>query len=228
MASIELSKAALLRLGAVHGVPPFIVFQYNPETLRHSLHAGDIPGVAAASNPSSPATGRPASGGGLSGVLSGLFRSQSSSLGSAVPPTATVTELIRFTMVLDRADAMQTQDPQSPAVSTGLHPNLSALELLLREDAQPRANAATLFVWGAHRRLPVRLIGLDVHERLFDPGLNPLHATVHVTLQALDGTEPGTAAMVRGLFTAHQDTLRSLAAALASTAASMTVASAAP
>jgi hypothetical protein len=70
-----------------------------------------------------------------------------------------------------------------------------------------------VFVWGKHRMLPVRLVRLDVHERLFDAALNPLHAAVHVTLQALDGTEPGAGSLVPTLFAQHQEALKALAQA---------------
>ncbi|MHB8347336.1 MAG: CIS tube protein [Acidiferrobacterales bacterium] len=131
--------------------------------------------------------------------------------GQAATPATTVIEMIRFTLVLDHADAMQTLDPSLIAPQTGLHPILSALELLLREDAQLPANGATVFVWGTKRIVPVRLVELDVQERLFDPSLNPLHAIVHVTLRALDGTEPGAGGLIPSLFVEHQDALTQLA-----------------
>lgn len=124
---------------------------------------------------------------------------------------AKIDEVIRFTLVADAADSMQTATPGSAEKFTGLHPLLAALELLLRESADPPANSATLFVWGINRQLPVRLIGLEVQEELFDPGLNPLHATVQVTLQALDGSESGTSALVAKLFADHQGVLTALA-----------------
>lgn len=179
MPAIRLSKGALVRLEGSNDAARAIVFQYNPESLRHSLQA-----AALSSAPGAPTV-------------------------PAGAPTDAVSETFSFTLVLDAADALAAGDASAGQI--GVHPLLSALELLLREDAQPLVNAATVFVWGKHRMLPVRLVRLDVHERLFDSGLNPLHATVHVTLQAMDGTEPGAASLVQALFAQHQEMLKALA-----------------
>jgi hypothetical protein len=91
---------------------------------------------------------------------------------------------------------------------------LAALELLLREDAAPPNNSVTVFVWGLNRKLPVRVVALEVNEELFDPELNPLHATVCVMLQALDGTEPSVSNLTAALFAEHQAALAALAASV--------------
>ncbi len=206
MPSLRLTKAALVRL-AGGGAARAIVFQYNPQSLRHSLQAqppSSAAPVAAGQSPSWP--GWLGNLGGLGGWLGGA------PWGAPPEQASAVSEMIRFTLVLDDADALAAADPV--ATNLGLHPVLAALELLLREDAQPQADGATVFVWGAHRVMPVRLVRLEVHERLFDPALNPVHATARVTLQALDGTEPGAAAQVPALFKQHQDALKAFAQAL--------------
>lgn len=122
-----------------------------------------------------------------------------------------IIETFQFTLVLDAADTRQSASSDSLAHGEGLHPMLAALELLLREDAKLGPDVATVFVWGTGRRLPVRLVGLAVHEQLFDASLNPIRATVDVTLQALDGSVPGTGELVGQLFAEHQSALQALA-----------------
>jgi hypothetical protein len=207
MPSTRLVKAALVRLaGPNRAATRVIVFQYNPQSLRHGLQAGPLSSV-----PGAPAgQGQPWPGwlGGFGG-LGGWFGG--SGWGAPAAQSAAVSEMIRFTLVLDAADALESGDAVTTAA--GLHPILAGLELLLREDAQPQGDAATVFVWGARRVMPVRLVALDVHERLFDPALNPLHARARVTLQALDGTEPGAGTLVPALFHQHQLMLQGLAQA---------------
>ena len=210
MPSLRLTKAALVRLAGAGGAARAIVFQYNPQSLRHWLQAqppSSAAPVAAGQGSSWPGwLGGMGGLGGLGGWLGGA------PWGAQPAQAFAVTETIRFTLVLDEADALAAAEPV--ATNLGLHPMLAALELLLREDAQPQTDAATVFVWGAHRVMPVRLVRLEVHERLFDPALNPLHATARVTLQGLDGTEPGAGTLVPALFKRHQDALKAFAQAL--------------
>jgi hypothetical protein len=135
-----------------------------------------------------------------------------------------VTELIRFTLVLDGADALQAPEQNPLVVQLGVHPVLAALELLLRQDAQPASLGATVFVWGDNRILPVRLVELDAAEKLFDARLNPLHTNVHLTLRGWDGGEPGASALVRELLAAHRNRLEVLAQTVYTTSARLTAA----
>ena len=227
-------KGALVRVDDAMSTLSAIVFQYNPDTLRHSLHSGALPLSAASMGVPSGDSGEGASvpgfpgglagaggipgtdartGGGVFGGLGGpaslIGTINSSATQMVVAQAATITEMIRFTLVLDSANAMQ--DPNQAVASLGLHPVLAALELLLREDSQPTMHATTVFTWGVNRRLPVRLVELDVHELLFDAGLNPLHARVHVTLHAIDGTQAGAGQAAAELLAKHQKMLTSLA-----------------
>ena len=46
-----------------------------------------------------------------------------------------------------------------------------------------------LFVWGPGRIVPVRVTGLTITEKLYDPLLNPIHAEVQLTLRVLTPDE---------------------------------------
>lgn len=88
-------------------------------------------------------------------------------------------ETIQFTLTVDAADALEASDPQ--AVANGAFPTLAALELLMY-GLTLGTGALTLLVFGPNRILPVRITQLSILERLFDPNLNPIQATVAVTL----------------------------------------------
>lgn len=188
MTNIRPDKGALVRVAMPDVVQKVLAFPYNPETVHHALRSDALAG--------------PTSAGADAGFASGI---------GSTAAAAKVSELLRFTLVLDRADAMEDPNRDPQGLQLGLHPVLSALEVWLREDAQPLGNAVSLLVWGAHRVLPVRLVGLEVHERLFDANLNPLHASAHLTLLALDGTEAGAGSWAARKFQAHQAALVQMA-----------------
>ena len=65
-----------------------------------------------------------------------------------------------------------------------------------------------LFVWGARRILPVRVIDLHIRESGFDLGLTPVAAELEITLQLLKDADlpPGSAG--RALWDAHLQVLK--------------------
>lgn len=166
-------KGALVKLdtGATAGIPVVVLFQFNPETLRHTLsHA-----------PAGPE--RPGQAG-------------SSALAVAGEPG----ETFSFTLSMDIDDPLSGPSPGAGLVSSaaGIYPRLAALEALLYPpNPEPRAKAgdgrdaptaqlpAVLFVWGGARILPVRITSLSVTETLFDAALNPTHAEAQVDLRVL-------------------------------------------
>jgi len=102
-----------------------------------------------------------------------------------------------------------------------VYPALSSLEMLAYpKSAQIMANEAlsavgiievippeaplTLFVWGARRVLPVRLLDLTVTEEAFDPDLNPIRATVSLNMRVLNYQDLGLLSAGGGLFMVHQ------------------------
>jgi len=104
------------------------------------------------------------------------------------PPSAATgspLETIVFTLTLDAADALEQGSAQ--AAAAGVYPVLSAIELLMYPPL-PGLTPVTLFVWGPNRIVPVRVVGLNILESLFDPSLSPIQATVQVTLTV---TPPG-------------------------------------
>lgn len=129
------------------------------------------------------------------------------------------TETIDLKVEIDATDQLETGD--AVARTTGIYPQLSALEMLLYpKSAQVILNTAllaagtieivppaapfTLFVWGLKRVVPVRLDGFSIEEQEYDPDLNPIRAEVSLSLRVLsyndfDLTHPGFS-----VFLAHQ------------------------
>ena len=128
-------------------------------------------------------------------------------------------ETISFSAEVDAADQLEKGNPL--AVSMGVYPALSALEMLIYPKSAtviandllaqignieiiPPEAPMTLFVWGAQRVLPVQLGSLSITEEAFDPLLNPIRAKIELSLQVLSYhdfkvTQPG-----HTIFMAHQ------------------------
>jgi hypothetical protein len=179
--SPRLLKGAIVGLDPLNPVASIIVFQYNPETLTRRLDAR-------------------ATGGGEATDRSEPFRLRTA-------PSETIT----LAVTVDATDQLEVADDL--AVRAGVGPALSALEMLLYPKSTlvvanavlaqlgnleiiPPQAPLTVFVWGAQRVLPVRLTGFSITEQAYDAHLNPILATVDLTLTVLSYadlkiTDPG-------------------------------------
>jgi hypothetical protein len=128
-------------------------------------------------------------------------------------------EEIRLDIEIDATDQLEKAQPA--ALSLGIYPQLSALEMLLYpKSATVIANEAllaagvievigpeaplTVLVWGVKRVMPVRLTSFSITEEMFDPALNPIHAKVSLGLRVLNYKDLGLLSPGGGLFLAHQ------------------------
>lgn len=148
-----------------------IIFDYNPETLKRTL------------KPRTPTQekGHPAENLRFNG-----------------PPEESLTLEISLDATNDLARGDQG------AIEHGIHPQLALLELLvfprstevaqstkLLNEGQIEIGGAEydapliLFVWGKKRVLPVRLTNISITETIFDAQLNPIQATLSLSLEAL-------------------------------------------
>jgi hypothetical protein len=189
--SPRLLKGAIVGVDVFNPLASVILFQYNPETLMRSLTAR------------TPERH----------WYEQVDRSEAMRLSG--PPE----ETIQLEIEIDAAD--QLEQAEDTATTMGVHPTLASLEMLLypkslamitndallragiKEVAAPEA-PLTLFVWGRKRVLPVRLTGFSITEQAFDPGLNPIRASVSLSLTVLNYQDLGMESVGGALFMAHQ------------------------
>jgi hypothetical protein len=128
-------------------------------------------------------------------------------------------ENITIAVELDATD--QLEKAEGTAVSMGIYPQLSALEMLIYpKSALVLANTAllaigaievipptaplTLFIWGPKRVLPVRLTSFSITEEAYDANLNPIRARVSLGLRVLSYNDLPLTHPGYSLFLAHQ------------------------
>lgn len=184
--SPRLQKGAIIGLDPINPLASVVVFQYNPATLSRTLKAQ-------------------ATGGTNKGEVLRL----------SGPPEEDIT----LDLIIDAAD--QLEQAEFPATSMGIYPALSSLEMLLYPKSAlvianevlsalgvieiiPPEAPLTLFVWGVKRVLPVRITQFSITEENFDPNLNPIHASVKLTLRVLNYQDLGMSSAGGALFMAHQ------------------------
>lgn len=195
MISPKLVKGGLVEVDpATAAVRTVVALQYNPDSLTRKVEL--------------QATGDDGD------------RSQALRLRGAAIETITLEA--EFDATDDLADADGT------ATEVGIHPQLAALELMAHpraDDLQandaladsgvleilPLESPLTLFVWSAQRVVPVRLTDLTVTEDAFDANLNPIRATVSLTLRVLSVDDLGFDHRGGTLFMAHLRTKEALA-----------------
>jgi hypothetical protein len=187
--SPKVMKGAIVGIDAFNPLASVIIFQYNPDTLKRSLSAR------------TPNPGR------------NVARGEAMRL--AGPPEETVDLEIE----IDATD--QLEHAEAPATTMGVYPALSSLEMLLypkslaiiANDALLHAGIIevlapeaplTLFVWGPKRVVPVRLTSFSITEQAFDTGLNPIRASVSLSLSVLNYQDLGLLSVGGALFMAHQ------------------------
>jgi hypothetical protein len=202
--SPRLARAGLVLLSPISGrLLKVISFQYNPDTLTRTL---------------TPQGSGPEPGDWLEALrLKG-------------PPI----ETIKLEAEIDATDALETptaSNADQTVATVGLLAYLSSLELiitpptsqLLTDDllAQvgmieiaPVEAPLTVFAWGRHRVVPVRLTEYSVTEHAFDTSLNPTRATVSLTLRVLTVLDLGFAVPGGLLYLLHQQSKERLAGEL--------------
>jgi hypothetical protein len=135
-------------------------------------------------------------------------------------------ETIKCEIEIDASDQLAAADPV--AISLGIQPQLSALELLVYPatsvllanealsligtvEILPMDSALTVFAWSQQRITPVRVTDLDITEEFFDPKLNPIRAKVSLTMRVLSVTDVGFLTPAGALYLAYQSAKESMA-----------------
>jgi hypothetical protein len=121
-------------------------------------------------------------------------------------PALAPVESFSLKVELDAADQLEQPDSNAVAATTGLHPTLAALELLLYPPSRevilrkalalvgaaligPAQMPLVLLVWGPLRVVPVRVESVSVTEQAFDSQLNPIRAEAQLGLKTLTERE---------------------------------------
>lgn len=128
-------------------------------------------------------------------------------------------ETIKLDVEIDATDQLEKGD--GLAESTGVYPQLSALEMLLYPKSAlviantvllalgtleivPPMGPFTLLIWGLKRVLPVRLTEFSITEEAYDAGLNPIRAKVSLGLRVLSYNDLSITDPGYYIFLAHQ------------------------
>jgi hypothetical protein len=154
-------------------MPNVIVFQFNPETMRHSW-TQPAPAAAAASGAAGASGSNPLATGGTPGETFSFSLSMDAT-DQGVPAPGGLYSRLSALEVLFHPVAIQD-------LAGGGGRATPAAEL-----------PAVLFVWGAARILPVRLTSLTITEKLYDADLNPIHADAQLELKVLTPEELASA-----------------------------------
>lgn len=137
-------------------------------------------------------------------------------------------ETLKLEAEIDAADQLEFPDQHQATIESGIAPQLAVLESLINPaTAVLRANQALaaagtleiapmesdliLLVWGAQRIQPVRIDDFSVTEQHFDPALNPINATVSLSLRVLSIDDLGFEHKGGGLFMAYLQSREKLA-----------------
>jgi len=111
-------------------------------------------------------------------------------------------ETIKLEAEIDATDQLESPSKNPNTVSSGIAPQLAALETLVYPassalqnnfnlaqqgslEIMPVLAPLTLFVWSANRIVPVRITDLSITEEAFDPLLNPIRAKVSLGMRVL-------------------------------------------
>jgi hypothetical protein len=189
--SPRLLKGAIVGVDLFNPLASLILFQYNPEKLTRSVQV----------------QGRAQAPGGVP--------NRSEVLRLKGPPN----ETISLEIEIDAAD--QLEEGETIAQTMGVYPALSSLEMLLYPKSArmilnevlaefgvieviPPEAPLTLFVWGPKRVLPVRITGFSITEQFFDTNLNPIRATVSLSMNVLTYQDLGLVSVGGALSMAHQ------------------------
>lgn len=177
-------KGALVEFMSAFGasLPNLIVFQFNPETIRHAWTQPQ-----AVTSGSNPLAVQGAPGETFSFTLQMDVTDQIAEGNTVAVLDANLNGIYSRISALEMLMYPVPQANAAPSGGTGTGGGGSGGG---ESRDVPAAQLPTvLFVWGAGRILPVRITGLTITEKLFDKLLNPTHAEAVIELKVLTPSE---------------------------------------
>ncbi|WP_205744448.1 hypothetical protein [Dyella sp. M7H15-1] len=135
-------------------------------------------------------------------------------------------ETIKCDIVIDAIDQLENSDPT--AMSLGIQPQLSALELLIYPTSAtlisneqlslsgtleilPMETNLTVFAWNNQRITPVRITDMEITEQDFDPQLNPIRAKVSLGMRVLNINDVSFQTPAGALYLTYQTSKEAMA-----------------
>lgn len=175
--------------------PRVVSFQYNPATMKRTLHPK---------------------------MMGGEEQDRSEEVRFIGAPVQTISIDIH----LDSTDELEHGD--TLAMEEGIYPKLALLELLVYPASQeilkkqrllksgvieiiPMEAPTLLFIWGKNRVLPVRINDYQISEDTYDTSLNPIRATVSLSMRVLNYSDLNSENKEYDQFMAYQKTMETLA-----------------
>lgn len=121
---------------------------------------------------------------------------------------APATETLSIEVEIDAADQLEFPDQHADVVEHGIQPQLAVLESLLNPTSEqlnsnnrlastgtleiaPMEAPLALFVWSQNRVVPIRITTFKITEEAFDPRLNPIRASVSLSMTVLNINDLG-------------------------------------
>jgi hypothetical protein len=155
-----------------------IPLQYNPDTLSRTLQ--------------------------VQGVAAGESADRSEALRLKGPPI----ETYKVDIEIDAVDQLEHPDQNGTTATSGIFPQLAALETIIYPPSArlfannelakvgtleivPVESSLILFIWSASRIVPVRFTDFSVTEEAFDTALNPIRAKVSLGMRVLSVMDVG-------------------------------------
>jgi hypothetical protein len=139
-------------------------------------------------------------------------------------------ETISVAAEIDATDQLEAPADNPLAVTLGIQPQLSALELLVYPSSidlianealtllgtieiLPMQSPLAVFVWNPTRITPVRITSLEISEEAFDTNLNPIRAKVTLEMRVLNVNDTGFLNPAGALYMVYQIEKEALAIA---------------
>jgi hypothetical protein len=143
-------------------------------------------------------------------------------------------ETIKLEAEIDATDKLEFPDQNPDASTSGIQPQLAALETIVYPTSAqiqennglssrgtleivPMEAPLTLFVWSKNRVLPVMLTDFSITEEAFDPALNPIRARVSLGMRVLSTNDLPFDHKGSSLYLAYQQQKENLARKASST-----------
>jgi hypothetical protein len=138
-------------------------------------------------------------------------------------------ETFKLEAEIDATDQLEVATATSTVVTSGIYPQLAALETIIYPPSAqlqltnqmaakgsweiiPVMAPLSLFIWSQNRIVPVRFTEFSVTEEAFDTTLNPIRARVSLSMRVLSVSDVGFDQPASRLYMAYQQQKESLAA----------------